>query len=127
MLLVIEAFKQTKYENKFKLGYRRLFWVLAALCLFLATFFAWSDEHRRVASSGTYVVSELSFSYTPDPFPVGRPAQLNLHWKNPGPFPAHDVMSGGIVYLREHADDATEADILFSSCLALNVSNNSIW
>jgi hypothetical protein len=58
------------------------------------------------------VAWDVTASYVPDPLPIGRPAQWNLHWKNSGTYPAYDATSAGKIYLREHSDNLTQEEVI---------------
>lgn len=99
-LVVIELLKHTDLKHKFKMEHRKWFWIPAVLCIFWATFDAWDEQHRKALSSGTWLTSDVDVSRAPDPFPIGLTLRMNLHWSNPGQYPAHDCIADGRVYLR---------------------------
>src|ERR1700730_9187453 len=85
-----EKYRQKITPNKW-------FWGLAALCIFVATFQAWSDAYQKRKEGAVYLIPDEprlvagGVALSPVWFPVGKSPQVNLVWAVFGKDPALNI------------------------------------
>jgi hypothetical protein len=84
-----------KYRQKITPS--KWFWGLAALCIFIATFQAWSDEHQKRKEAAVYLIPDVprlvpgGVAASPVWFPAGKTPQVSLVWGMFGKDPALNI------------------------------------
>jgi len=85
----------------------RWFWGLAALCIFVATFQAWSDEHEKRKEDAVYLIPEEPLLVpggvpnAPVWFSVGKPPQVGILWGVFGKSPALHIRIDVACYIED--------------------------
>jgi hypothetical protein len=92
-------------------------WGLAGLCIFLATFQAWHEEHAKRKEGAVYLIADnpqflTEASDVPIRVPVGKPLRFNVQWKTFGQFPALDVLHYSVCYIRDDSADSTQEQVV---------------
>jgi hypothetical protein len=105
-LLAVEIFKKTRWKEWAE-RLRWEFWLVAGVCIFVATFQTWHEEKGKAKEGAVFVrpagiTPKRAGITNPDIFPVGEKASVNVRWTVLGQKPALNAMQPGQVYL---ADD----------------------
>lgn len=97
---------------------RKLFWFLAASCVFIATFQAWNDEHTKVQNDAVYVIAAppelVRTPQNPLALSVGQKLQVNITWGIFGQHPAKDTMELSHCYLADTISNEIEDGLVKS-------------
>jgi hypothetical protein len=91
----------------------KLFWILGALCVFIATFQAWHEEHAKRKEGAVYLIADnpqflVEAGDMLVRIPVGKPLRFNVQWKTFGQFPALDILHYSVCYIRDDSSDSTQ-------------------
>jgi hypothetical protein len=112
VLVIVEVLKKIARTRDWAERLRWEFWVLGAVCIFIATFQAWHEEHEKVLVRSTFMqISTEKAPASPSPlFRENQRAIINLGLTNDGQFLALNAFHafGLVVRPLDHRWNMTE-------------------